>query len=147
MINLLIDVSKYLMILIIAVYTYLSFRFFGVSEERKDRICVSQNILMFLMHALAYLVLYLTTKNEKLIIFYGAQVLFFFCYLVLYRMLYVHISRILLNNMCMLLCIGMIMLTRLSPDKAVRQFAIIVISAGVTWLIPYVIDRSGSLEK
>ena len=102
---------------------------------------------MFLLHALAYAVLYLNTKNEKLIVFYGAQVIFFFCYLLLYRLLYVHVSRILLNNMCMLLCVGMIMLTRLSPDKAVRQFAIIVISAGLTWLIPYVIDRVWQLGK
>lgn len=145
--NLLIDISKYLMILMIAVYTYLNFRFFGVSQDRKDRICISQNVLMFLLHALAYAVLYLNTKNEKLIVFYGAQVIFFFCYLLLYRLLYVHVSRILLNNMCMLLCIGMIMLTRLSPDKAVRQFAIIVISAGLTWLIPYVIDRVWQLGK
>ncbi|MFR4439300.1 MAG: FtsW/RodA/SpoVE family cell cycle protein [Hungatella sp.] len=135
------------MILMIAVYTYLNFRFFGVSQDRKDRICISQNVLMFLLHALAYAVLYLNTKNEKLIVFYGAQVIFFFCYLLLYRLLYVHVSRILLNNMCMLLCVGMIMLTRLSPDKAVRQFAIIVISAGLTWLIPYVIDRVWQLGK
>lgn len=147
MINLFIDISKYLMILMIAVYTYLNFRFFGVSQDRKDRICISQNVLMFLLHALAYAVLYLNTKNEKLIVFYGAQVIFFFCYLLLYRLLYVHVSRILLNNMCMLLCVGMIMLTRLSPDKAVRQFAIIVISAGLTWLIPYVIDRVWQLGK
>ena len=135
------------MILMIAVYTYLNFRFFGVSQDRKDRICISQNVLMFLLHALAYAVLYLNTKNEKLIVFYGAQVIFFFCYLLLYRLLYVHVSRILLNNMCMLLCVGMIMLTRLSPDKAVRQCAIIVISAGLTWLIPYVIDRVWQLGK
>ena len=70
------------------------------------------------------------------------EVIFFFCYLFLYRLLYVHVSRILLNNMCMLLCIGMVTLTRLSPDKAVRQFAIIVVSAGLTWLIP-LCDRSG----
>ena len=57
MTNLLIDISKYLMILMIAVYTYFNFRFFGVSQERKDRICVTQNGLMFLLHALAYLVL------------------------------------------------------------------------------------------
>lgn len=102
---------------------------------------------MFLLHALAYLVLYLNTQNEKLVVFYGAQVIFFFCYLFLYRLLYVHVSRILLNNMCMLLCIGMVTLTRLSPDKAVRQFAIIVVSAGLTWLIPYVIDRVWQLGK
>ena len=47
----------------------------------------------------------------------------------------------------MLLCVGFIMLTRLSLDKAVKQFAIVVISAAVTWLIPWVMERVWQLCK
>ena len=47
LINLIVDVSKYLMILLMAVYTYLNFRFFGVGEEKKRRICGKQNVVMF----------------------------------------------------------------------------------------------------
>lgn len=47
----------------------------------------------------------------------------------------------------MLLCISFIMLTRISMDKAVRQFIIVVISAVVTLIIPFVIDRAWQLAK
>lgn len=47
----------------------------------------------------------------------------------------------------MLLCIGFIILTRLNPEHAMRQFMIVVVSAVVTWLIPFIIDRVWQLVK
>ena len=41
--NLLTDAGRYLMILLMAIYTYLSFRYFGVGEEKKKKICSRQN--------------------------------------------------------------------------------------------------------
>lgn len=43
--------------------------------------------------------------------------------------------------MCTLLATGFIILTRLNPDRAMRQFAIVVVAAVVTWIIPFIIDR------
>lgn len=148
MINIFIDVSKYLMILLMAVYTFLNFRYFGKgSLEKKRRICGAQNRAMFAMHALAYGVIYLKTKDEAVIVFYLAQVIFFLCYLYLSRLFYRNISRLLLNNMCMLLSIGFIVLTRISLDRALRQFVIVGISAVLTWIIPFIMDRVWQLSK
>lgn len=83
--NLLTDAGRYLMILLMAIYTYLSFRYFGVGEEKKKKICSRQNRLMFLIHALSYVIIYCRTGEERMILFYGAQVFFLFLYLVLYR--------------------------------------------------------------
>lgn len=48
MINLTIDVSRYFMILLIALYTYLNFRIFSVKDEiKKKKICRRQNFAMF----------------------------------------------------------------------------------------------------
>lgn len=148
MINLIIDVSRYLMILLIAFYTYLNFRYFSFRDDkRKNSICRRQNVLMFLIHFLAYGVIWLETEDERMLVFYGAQVLFFFCYLFLYRLFYRNLSKLLVNNMCMLLSIGFIMLTRLSFDKAVKQFTIVVAAAAVTCIIPFIIDRVWQLSK
>ena len=122
MTNLIVEVSKYLMILLMAVYTYANFRFFSFQDmEKKRRVCGGQNRAMFSIHFLAYLVMYLKTGNEgvkmMLIAFYVAQVVFFLCYIYMYRFLYRNVSRLLVNNTCMLLCVGFIMLTRLSLDK------------------------------
>lgn len=102
---------------------------------------------MFMLHFLANLIIVLNTKSEVMILFYGAQVLFFLCYIYLTRFFYRNVSRLLLNNVCMLLCTGFIMLTRLNPEKAMRQFAIVAAAAVVTWIIPFIIDRVWQLVK
>nr|WP_314459977.1 FtsW/RodA/SpoVE family cell cycle protein [uncultured Clostridium sp.] len=148
MINLIIDVSRYLMILLVALYTYLNFRYFSFQDEkRKNSICRRQNIFMFLIHLLAYGIIWLETEDERMLVFYGAQVLFFLGYLFLYRLFYRNLSRLLVNNMCMLLSVGFIMLTRLSFDKALKQFVIVAVAAAVTCIIPFVIDRVWQLSK
>lgn len=148
MVNVIIEVSKYLMILLIAGYTYMNFSYFRFrDEQRQHKVCGRQNTAMFLMHFLAYVILFLKSKDERMILFYLAQVVFFACYIWLYRMFYRNVSRILVNNMCMLLCVGFIMLSRLSFDKAVRQFLIVAVAALVTWIIPFIIDRMWQLAK
>lgn len=94
MINLVTALSKYLMILLIAIYTYYNFRFFAMPEEEsKKRVCRLQNAAMFLLHTLAYAVIYLRTDDEKMVLFFGTQLLFFVVYQNLYRMLYRNRSR------------------------------------------------------
>lgn len=135
------------MILLMAIYTYLSFRYFGVGEEKKKKICSGQNRLMFLIHALAYGIIYGKTEEQRMILFYGAQVLFLILYLVLYRIFYRNVSRVLMNNMCMLLCVGFVILSRLSFERAARQFVLVVFSGAVTMIIPFIIDRMWQLSK
>ena len=146
MANLITNVSKYLMILLIAIYTYYNFRFFGIRDEwGKRRLCRLQNVVMVLIHTLAYLIIYLRTEDEKTLMFFGAQLLFFFLYMGLYRLFYRNLSRLLLNNACMLLSTSFIILTRISMDRAVRQFAIV--AAAVTMIIPFIMDRAWQLSK
>ena len=134
--------------LLIAIYTYYNFRFFSLKEE-KDRnfACGRQLICLFMLHFLANLVIVLHTKSEALMLFYGVQVLFFVCYIFMTRLFYRNVSRLLLNNVCMLLCTGFMILTRLNPERAMRQFAIVVISALITWIIPFIVDRVWQLVK
>lgn len=148
MINLVTTLSKYLMILLIAIYTYYNFRFFAMPDEAgRKKVCRLQNVAMFLIHILAYAVIYLRTEDEKTLMFFGAQFLFFALYLGCYRVFYRNLSRLLLNNTCMLLCVSFIILTRLSFDKAVRQFAIAAGAAALTMVIPFIIDRTWQLAK
>jgi cell division protein FtsW (lipid II flippase) len=102
---------------------------------------------MFLIHLLAYVITWFETKDERILVFYLAQVLFFLLYLFLYRLFYRNVSRLLVNNMCMLLAVGFIMLTRLSFDRAMKQFVIVVAAAVITWIIPFVIDRVWQLSR
>lgn len=148
MINLIVEISKYIMIFLMILYVYLNFRFFGIKDEdRQNRVCTGQNLLMFFIHFLGYLTLYLKLEDDKILMFYWAQVFFFLAYLILSKVFYRNISRLLLNNMCMLLCVGFIMLTRLNMDKAGRQFMIVFAAAVATWIIPFIIDRTWQLSR
>ena len=121
MTNLIVEISKYLMILLMAVYTYANFRVFSPKDEKKTGWgCRAQCGAMFAIHFLAYLVMYLSREDpavrSALAAFYCAQAVFFLCYICFSRLIYRNISRLLVNNSCMLLCTGLIMLTRLSLD-------------------------------
>ena len=58
MINLSVELSKYLMILQMAVYTYANFRYFSLKDMvRKQRVCAGQNRAMYAIHFLAHAVM------------------------------------------------------------------------------------------
>lgn len=99
------------------------------------------------MHFLAYMIIYIKTEDPRMAVFYGAQVLFFMAYILLYRLFYPGSSRILANNVCMLLCVGFIILSRLSFGRAARQFIIVAVSGAAAWLIPMILGRVWQLSK
>ncbi len=82
-----------------------------------------------------------------MVLFYLAQLVFFASFLWLSRLFYRNLSRILLGNMCMLLCIGFIILTRLSFDRAVRQFMIAAAAVLITGIIPFIMDHVWQLFR
>lgn len=148
MTNLIVEISRYLMILLIAIYTYYNFRYFSMRDaEGRDRASNRQLVCLFLLHFLGNLVIYANTEDLKLAAFYGAQLVFFAAYIFLYRRLYRLSSRVLVNNTCMLLATGFLILTRLNPEEAMRQFAVAAFSAALTLGIPFVIDRVWQLVK
>lgn len=148
MVSLITELSKYLIILLMAGYTYYNFRYFKMkTPEGKNRMCRKQNQLLFLIHALAFLLMYIRTENLEILKFYGMQLVFFIGYIAVYRLAYKNCSRLLLNNACVLLAIGFIMLTRLSFDKANKQFFIVAVSALATIVIPYLMKKVKTLDR
>ena len=110
MTNLIVEVSKYLMILLMAIYPYANFRFFSFPDlERKRKVCARQNWVMFLLHFLAYLVMYLKIEDETLqrmlLVFYVGQVVFFLLYIYIYV-----VNFITLFNLRTTLCINIVSL-------------------------------------
>lgn len=142
MTNIIVELSKYLIIILIIMYTYLCFTVFGYADvEKKEEMLRRQNVLMFLMHLTAFIVLYLEMNDIKVAAFYLAQVTLFGATIFLYTHIYPKVSRLVVNNMCMLLCIGMIMLTRLSYTKAVKQFVIASCAIALSLVVPVIIRK------
>ena len=140
--------AQYLIIVLMVIYTVQSYTVFA-QRNRTDReqIFLRQNVSMFVIHFLAYLIMYLNTAKFELILFYGAQVLYLMFTLLLYRNLYPRASRSLINNMCMLLSVGFIMITRLSYDQSVKQFEIAAAGTAIALLIPLIVRKLLVLTK
>ncbi|MCR5268311.1 MAG: FtsW/RodA/SpoVE family cell cycle protein [Lachnospiraceae bacterium] len=136
--TMIIELSKYLIILFMLAYTFECFSVFRyVSEEKRRHIYFRQNIWMFLIQTFAYLALMLTVQEASILFFYLTQLAIMILVIVLFRKLYPHSNRLILNNMCMLLSVGFIILTRLSHEKALRQFSIAVLTLMIGFLVPY----------
>lgn len=102
---------------------------------------------MFIIHFIAYLVMYLKTQDTRMIFFYVAQTVLYIAIISLYSVIYPKVSRLIVNNMCMLLCIGLIMISRLAFDKAIKQFIIITGSIAVSLVIPVIIRKVKFLKQ
>lgn len=142
------ELSKYIFIFLIMYYTYASYRGSVMrNEEKKKRICLMQNIIMFIIHFMGYLILYLQNEKIEYAILYLGQFVLFFVILVVYDVFYPKASRMLVNNMCMLMAAGFIMIARLSYDKCLKQFMIAVVAAFISFFVPWVLKNFKSIRK
>ena len=140
--------SRYLIILLMVIYTVQSYTVFRRGSALAKRyVFLRQNVSMFFMHFICFLVLFLNQPNSRILVFYGAQVVYLLATLVLFSNLYPRASRLLINNMCMLITIGFIMITRLSFDQAVKQFKIIAAGTLISLLIPVIVRKMMLLTK
>ncbi|MGN0278375.1 MAG: FtsW/RodA/SpoVE family cell cycle protein [Lachnospiraceae bacterium] len=142
------ELSKYFITLFIALYTlecFLVFRF--PDEESRRGSYIRQNLFMFLVHFSCFLVICFETGKIEYLLFYALQQILLFSTIVLFRMIYPKGNRLIINNMCMLLSIGFIILSRLSFDKAIKQFFIVTVSIIVGMLIPFFIHKLKFLKS
>lgn len=142
MIHLIVQASKYLMIFLFLIYTYECFHVFRYNgeEEEQRHIYRVQRILLFVIHFDAFFVFYLTTKNVQMIGFYLMQFVVLLAIIISYHLFYKHASELVLNNMCMLIAIGFIILTRISFEKAFRQFIFVCVGFFLALMIPLVLQ-------
>lgn len=142
------ELSKYFIPVCMLFYTFECFWIFRYhDEEERKGSYLRQNIFMFLIQLCCFADLVLVSGERQYVFFYGFVQIFLFTALVLVSMIYENINRLLLNNMCMLLGIGLCMLSRLNFDRAVKQYIIVLASLTVSLAIPYFFTRIRFLKK
>lgn len=148
MANLFYDASRFIIAILFALYTagsLFALRRFGRRTGKFT--CSAHYALFFVIHLSCYCVLCLQNKDYFHLIFFGVQQLFFIGTLNLYRIIYPTCNQLLLNHMFLLLGTGLIVITRLSRAKAIRQFIIIAVSLAVSLFIPALIRKWKLLKK
>lgn len=136
------EISKYLITLLLALYTLECFLVFRFSNEgKRSGLYTRQNFLMFFVHFSCFMVICFETGEMEYLFFYIFQQILLFSTVMLFRMLYPKGNRLIINNMCMLLSISFVILTRISYEKALKQFFIVTASIIIGMVIPFFIHK------
>lgn len=148
MINVIVELSKYIILTLMIIYTFHCFYTVRQpDEEERNELLRQQLLLIFFIDFTAFLVIYLKTFNFQVVEFYAKMLLFFAAIQILYRLFYKKASILLLNNMCMLLSVGFIMLCRLDISAAQKQLLIAAGASGIALIIPVMIRKMRFLRK
>lgn len=140
--------AKYLIIILFAIFTYISFMAQrNVPEENKKGTFIFQTILVLFVHFLGWMSIIVNILRGNTsasgisagIILYAAQLLYLVFIAVILPKI-VNISRGLNNVMCMLLVLGFIFQTRLSFATGIRHF-VYVLCATIVFIAALIICR------
>lgn len=143
-----VELSKYFIVIFMVLYTFSCFCVLCYQEEnKKTGIYVFQNVMMFFVQVLCFLDLSLVGGDIQYLFFFAFIQIFLFAAIMMVTMIYEKANRLLLNNMCMLLGIGLCMVARLSFNKAIKQYVIVLISFAVSLMIPYLLTKIRFLKK
>ena len=147
MINIVVELSKYVILTLMIIYTILCY-YLVVGKHASDRkgLLQTQISLTFFLDFTAFLVVFLKTFDFKVVVFYAEMMVYFAAILILYRRIYKNASMLLLNNMCMLLSVGFIMLCRLDIASANKQLLIVACGSAVALVIPVMIRKMKFLK-
>ncbi|MCR5654898.1 MAG: FtsW/RodA/SpoVE family cell cycle protein [Lachnospiraceae bacterium] len=136
------DLSKYVIVIFMAIYTLEAFLSFAIrSRGYLEGLYYRQIICMFIIHFVSFAAICLETSDLSYIVFYGFQQILLFAAIALNRAIYPNVNKLLLNNMSMLLAIGFVILTRLDYEKSIRQVTYAAISLVLCLFIPLAVNR------
>ncbi len=148
MYNLIVQLSKYLMIILVILYSYQCFTIFKrKTEEKRRKVLRKQIALIVMLLFVAFSNIFLYTKDIRVIILLLAIYLYITILQIMYRLLYPKASMLVVNNTCMLLSIGFIILTRLDFADAVKQYIIAAAASVIAFIIPVIIRKLKFLSK
>lgn len=148
MLNIIIQLSKYLMLILVILYSFQCFTVFKrKTEKKKKKVLRKQLTIILLMLFIGFLDIFLSTKDLKVVIFLSAIYVFFIIIQMLYRLIYPKASLLVINNMCMLLSIGFIILARLDMEDAIKQFIIAAAATVIAFIIPVIVRKLKFLAK
>lgn len=155
MILFLIEIGKYLNIILLAFYTLLSF----LAMKRRDD--DGRNGLFYLLEAHVYLLfsggmacltLSYYDKGDsdmvsKVIMMWAIEMTVMFIYSRVMYHFYPELNRLILVQTLFMMSVGFVVQYRISSQKALRQFAIIAVSLVISVFIPMIVHRLKLIKK
>lgn len=149
MVHLLTQLAKYVVLILFVVYTASGFVLLNsrLSDRRRKALYARQTRCMFSIHFICYLVIFVVSMKVNVWLLYAAEVVLVLIIFLIYRVIYKYAERLIINHMCMLLLIGLTMLTRLNVANAVRQLEIAGLAVVISIFIPPLVVRLKVLRR
>ena len=142
------EISKYVIDFFMLLYVLASFLTFRYkTEARRTGLYTCQIICMYVVQISCFIQIIARTGEATYLFFFAFQMIIFAAVLMLFYVIYPEANRLIINNSCMLLMISMIILTRLSYDRAVKQFFIMTASFIIGFFVPEIMFRFEILKK
>lgn len=143
------EISKYLIIGVMILYVLecLLYEVLNENYAKAKGISFRQRLYLLAFQGISYATICLKTgKLDYLFLCFFTMVVLF-AVLIISGVLYPRCDRILLNNMAMLLSIGFVILSRLSFNRALKQFGIVAVSLAVGLAVPYILNKIKGLAN
>lgn len=143
-----VEMARYVIILLFAFYTFYSFRAFaGHNKQRQNRVFAAQRTLTLLLHTVMSAILIMENKNIMYVGLWAAEFAFYLIFIKVYQACYKGLSKLVLNNMMMCMMVGFVILGRLASDYAVHQIILAAAAMVLCIFVPLIIEKFRILEK
>ena len=137
-----IELSKYLIAFTMLLYTGLALVCNFSKNKKAVSICCSlQSGLLLVLMFLCFLDMTFVSGKEEYLYLFAFITLFLFFMITIVSIIYDKSDRVLLNNMSLLSGLGLCIVSRLSFNRAFRQYIITLVSFAICLAIPFIVDR------
>ena len=148
MVNIISIISKYLILIFMALYVWKCFSYFTAHTAVKRKSNLNHQIVyIFIIHALCHVCMYFNTKDKSVLIYYLVEIFIASMYLLIFHKVYREASRLISNNIAFLMLIGYTMLFRLSTTLAKKQFVLATVALIITSFLPAVMKRLPKMKE
>ena len=141
------ELSRYGIAAVMLIYTVTGFAAFFSGRENGRGIYRFQCALIFLLQLICFTDLAVVSRDYQYVFFYLFVQIFLLAATVMVPIIYETANRLLLNNMCMLLGMGLCIISRISFRKALKQYIIALVALALSLTIPYLLTRIRFLKK
>lgn len=142
------DISKFIIAFLYVFYTVVSYRGTAIkAEEKRKYVYYFQIVMIFTIHIIGYGILYAAYGKIDYILLYVGQVFYFLVILTGYSVAYPKASKLLVNNMCMLLMTGFVIIGRIDVDSCLKQLIFATVGCIITFIVPIILKKVKSVRS
>ena len=139
--------SKYMIAASMVLYTFLAYVALPSGKDVRRTCETLQRLCLGVFTINAYLTMAILAGDEYIFTFGILQLLIVLGASLLYRTLYKSANMLMINNIMMLLSIGLVMITRINQAKAQKQLLISLAGMVFLMVIPLLRSKFDSLRK